>query len=167
MDWLTDLEFPDLVAGLASEAGALPGNLMLEVAGSHLATDLRVGLEILTRLRLQGFGLSVNAFGPQELPPARLRDIPFSELKLDRAFVAAARRDPAAGAAFASSVALGRQLGVTVVAEGVENIDDWRYVHGTGCGAAQGYFVAEPMRADALPAWAARWPRRFADELAP
>ena len=127
--------------------------LVLEVAGSSLATDLRVGLEILTRLRLLGFGLSVNAFGPHELPPARLRDIPFSELKLDRAFVMGLPDDRKSLAIVRTVTQLAKDLGMSVVAEGVETRAQQEALCEAGVTSLQGFLLSHPLTETDLDAW--------------
>ena len=165
IDWLSDLDFPDFLAGLAYEAGIAPGQLLLEVSASRLVGDLRTGMEILTRLRLLGFGVAVDAFGASTISLAQMRNIPFNELKVGRSIVTGAWRDRNAATTLGSSVALGRQLGVAVVAEGVESIDEWEFVRASGCDVAQGFFIAPPMRAGAVPQWIDGWQQRRRDEL--
>jgi EAL domain-containing protein (putative c-di-GMP-specific phosphodiesterase class I) len=94
-----------------------------------------------------------------------VRDIPFDELKIDRSFVHGAGEDPVKRAICSASVGLARQMGLDVVAEGVEDGADWRFLQAIGCDFAQGYFIARPMAADAVPAWAAHWQATCNHEL--
>ena len=160
MDNLAALDFPESVARLASEAGVEPSSLMLEVTESRLMKDARAPLDVLTRLRLKGVGLSIDDFGTGHSSLAQLRDIPFDELKLDRSFVSGAARDTSLGAIVEGTLAMARQLGLKAVAEGVEDQADWDYVCGHGCDVAQGYFIARPMPAVDLPGWRAAWELR-------
>jgi EAL domain-containing protein (putative c-di-GMP-specific phosphodiesterase class I) len=89
----------------------------------------------------------------------QLKRIPFNELKLSGSFIHGAAADREARAILESSVGLGRQLGLRVVAEGIEHQEDWDLVTELGCDEAQGYFVARPMRAGILPQWLRRWNR--------
>lgn len=157
MDNLAVLGFPDFVAGAARMAGVPPSDLVLEVTESRLATDLRAPLEILTRLRLKRFGLSIDDFGTGHSSLAQLRDIPFDELKIDRSFVHKAWNDEILRAIFEASLNLARQLGMETVAEGVEDAQDWAFLRSIGCDLAQGYFIARPMPAAELPGWIERW----------
>ena len=125
---------------------------MLEVTESRLMADLRAPLEVLTRLRLKRFGLSIDDFGTGHSSLAQLRDMPFDELKIDRGFVHRAHSDPTLRAIFEANLNLARQLGMEVVAEGVEDREDWDFLRGSGCDLAQGYFIARPMPAADLPA---------------
>ncbi|MDO8772610.1 MAG: EAL domain-containing response regulator [Burkholderiaceae bacterium] len=157
MDNLMSLDFPDVVAGLAAEAGVPPQDVVLEVTESRLMRDLRAPLEILTRLRLKRFHLSIDDFGTEHSSLTRLRDFPFDELKVDRNFVHRAWADDTLRAIYDASLGLAKQLGMQSVAEGVEDIDDWEFLRRTGCDLAQGYFIAKPMPAADLPGWMKDW----------
>lgn len=157
MDNLTALDFPEFVSGLADAVGVAPGAIILEVTESRLQRDARAALDIVTRLRLRRFGLSIDDFGTGHSSLAQLRDMPFDELKVDRSFVHGAARDSTARAIFEASLGMARQLGMKVVAEGVEDPEDWRFLEQAGCDFAQGYFVGKPMTVAALADWAAQW----------
>jgi EAL domain-containing protein (putative c-di-GMP-specific phosphodiesterase class I) len=86
--------------------------------------------------------------------------MPFHELKIDRGFVHGAGADATLGAIFEASVSLAKHLGMQIVAEGVEDRDDWDLVQRAECDTAQGYFIAKPMPAEALPGWLAGWKER-------
>jgi EAL domain-containing protein (putative c-di-GMP-specific phosphodiesterase class I)/CheY-like chemotaxis protein len=162
MDNLTSIEFAERISQAAIDAGVAPRDVMLEVTESRLMLDKRAPLEVLTRLRMKRFGLAVDDFGTGHSSLSQLRDIPFDELKIDRTFVHGAWRDPTARAIYDASLALGKRLGMVVVAEGVEDAEDWNLLRLTRCDLAQGYFIGRPMPADELPAWWERWSRRIA-----
>ncbi|MEO5696427.1 MAG: EAL domain-containing response regulator, partial [Burkholderiaceae bacterium] len=164
MDNLASLEFPDFVAAQAAAAGVAPADVVLEVTESRLMKDLRAPLEVLARLRLKRFGLSIDDFGTGHSSLAQLRDIPFDELKVDRGFVHGACRHETLRAIYAASIELATQLGMGSVAEGVEDRDDWDFLRNTGCAVAQGYFIARPMPADTLPGWIHAWEQRVRNE---
>lgn len=164
MDNLKSLDFPDVVAGLAAEAGVPPQHVVLEVTESRLMGDLRVPLEVLTRLRLKRFHLSIDDFGTEHSSLTRLRDFPFDELKVDRSFVHRAWTDDTLRAIYDASLGLAKQLGMQSVAEGVEDMDDWAFLRRTGCDLAQGYFIAKPMPAADLPGWMNDWGIRVQDQ---
>ena len=128
--------------------------------------DIRASLEILARLRLLGFGLSLDATGANTLSLGQLRSIPFTELKVGRALTTGAWKNRNASAALASSMTLGQQLGVCITAEGVETLQDWLFVKGAGCRLCQGFFVAPPMRAEEFADWVPVWRQRYLSELA-
>ncbi len=165
MDNLASLGFPDFLAGLTANAGVSPQEVVLEVTESRLMPDLRAPLEILTRLRLKRFQLSIDDFGTGHSSLSQLRDIPFDELKIDRGFVHGACSNERVRAIYNASLSLARQLGMEIVAEGVEDRDDWDYLRQTGCDLAQGYFIAKPMPAADLPAWMDAWQERLRGEL--
>lgn len=160
---LSSVAFADFIAEAAQAADLAPTELMLELTESRLLLDQRAPLEILARLRLKRFRLSIDDFGTGNSSLTQLRDIAFNELKIDRGFVHGASRDPTARAMFDASLDLGKRLGMEVVAEGVEDRDDWDMVRTTQCDLAQGYFIAPPMAAGDLPGWVQTWNQRAAE----
>lgn len=166
MDNLASLDFQDLVVELAAKYKVLPKYVVLEVTESQLMKDSRVPLEILTRLRLKRFHLSIDDFGTGHSSLAQLRDIPFDELKIDQGFVHRAWTDETLRAMYDASLALARQLDIeVVVAEGVEDQDDWNFLRRTGCDLAQGNFISKPMHAEDFSAWLQDWRKRIQDSL--
>lgn len=157
---LNSLDFPDMVAGLAAESGVQPQQVVLEVTESQLMLDQRAPLDILTRLRLKRFRLSIDDFGTGHSSLSQLRDIPFDELKIDQGFVHGAWANETLRAIYDASLRLSRQLNMVVVAEGVEDRADWDFVQQTGCDLAQGYFIARPMPAEDIHGWIEDWNER-------
>lgn len=164
MDNLASLNFLNFVADVTAKMGVAPQNVVLEVTESRLMQDTRAPLEILTRLRLKRFRLSIDDFGTGHSSLAQLRDIPFDELKIDQGFVHRAWKDETLRAMYDASLALARQLGMEVVAEGVEDRDDWDLLRRTGCDLAQGAFVSRPMLAENMSGWIESWRERFQKE---
>ena len=160
MDNLERLDFASRVLEALERHGVPPCDLTLELTESLISLDRRSALDSLTRLRLNGVGLSIDDFGTGHSSLAQLRDFPFDELKIDRGFVHGCHSDVTQRAIFTASLDMAHQLGLQVVAEGVEDADDWRFCHGAGCDAVQGYFVARPMPAADLPAWHRQWQAR-------
>lgn len=161
MEDLSSVVFADFVARAATAAGVAPQDIVLEVTESRLMLDQRAPLEVLTRLRLKRFRLSTDDFGTGHSSLTQLHDIYFDELKIDQSFVRGAWRDDTARAMYDASLSLGKQLGMEVVAEGVEDRDDWDMVRRTKCDLAQGFFIARPMPAADLPAWIESWNGRM------
>jgi EAL domain-containing protein (putative c-di-GMP-specific phosphodiesterase class I) len=157
MDNLASLDFLDLIVDLAAKADVPPQMMVFEVTETRLMEDLRTPLEILSRLRLKRFQISIDDFGIGNSSLAQLRDIPFDELKIDQSFVHGACINEKLWAMFDSSLGLARQLRMEVVAEGVEDQADWDFVRNRGCDIAQGYFIAKPMPAADIPAWIQSW----------
>jgi EAL domain-containing protein (putative c-di-GMP-specific phosphodiesterase class I) len=119
--------------------------------------NISVALDILSRLSLKRFNLSIDDFGTGYSSMEQLQRIPFSELKIDRAFVRGASDDSAARAILESNQILAKKLNMTIVAEGVETQDDWNLVTELGCDQVQGFFVARPMPVDELCIWLRNW----------
>jgi EAL domain-containing protein (putative c-di-GMP-specific phosphodiesterase class I) len=163
MDNLKSLDFADFIDDQAATQGVSPMHVVLEVTESRLMGDLRTPLEILTRLRLKRFRLSIDDFGTGHSSLSQLRDLPFHELKIDRSFVHRAWGNDTLSAIFNASLQLAHQLGMDVVAEGVEDKDDWNFLRGSGCDLAQGYFIGRPMPAAELPDWIDSWQHRLCD----
>jgi EAL domain-containing protein (putative c-di-GMP-specific phosphodiesterase class I) len=159
---LLSVGFADYVAAETERCGTNPDRLTLEVTESELMRDCRVPLEVLTRLRMKRFGLSIDDFGTGHSSLAQLRDIPFNELKIDRGFVHEAASNPTLKAIFDNTLRLARELDISVVAEGVEDLADWEFVRNSDCELAQGYYFARPMPADELLAWLQGWPEGVA-----
>ncbi len=157
MDDLAVLEFADFVVAETAAVDVPPQSLVLEVTESRLMQNLTTALDVLTRLRLKRFRLSIDDFGTGHSSLTQLRDLPFDELKIDQSFTHGAWQDERLRAIFESSFNLANQLGMEAVAEGVEDVCDWEFLRRTGCHLAQGYFIARPMPAAALPAWVEDW----------
>jgi EAL domain-containing protein (putative c-di-GMP-specific phosphodiesterase class I)/CheY-like chemotaxis protein len=160
MQNLADPGFADHVLAKASELGAIPHDVTLELTESTLMLDQRTALEALARLRLKRFRLAIDDFGTGHSSLLQLRDIAFDELKIDQGFVHGAWRDATTRAIYEASLGLGRQLGIEVVAEGVGDREDWDFVRRSGCDLAQGHFIGAAMPAEQLPGWIAEWEQR-------
>lgn len=153
MENLDQLDFPEFIVNTAVEEGVPPSSVMLEVTESHIMVDIAKPLETLTRLRMKGVGLSIDDFGTGASSMQQLRRIPFTEIKIDREFVAGAVDDEEAHAMLVSSIGLGKELGLSVVAEGVETQAEWDLVASLGVDIVQGYLVAKPMPGEEIAAW--------------
>ena len=157
MSDLESLDFPDTVAALAVAAGIEPQAVTLEVTESQVMNRLSTVLDVLTRLRLKRFRLSIDDFGTGHSSLAQLRALPFDELKIDRGFVHGAATDPTLRAICEATVRMAQQLRMQVVAEGVETAEDWQVLQALGCETAQGYLVARPMSGEDFGRWRADW----------
>ena len=115
--------------------------------------DTAATLASVGRLRLAGFGLSIDDYGTGFSTLQQLTRLPFTELKIDRAFVAGARSNRRSHAILQSAIDMSVRLRLPSIAEGVETIDEVRLLCGLGCSAAQGYLFARPMPADVLMDW--------------
>jgi EAL domain-containing protein (putative c-di-GMP-specific phosphodiesterase class I) len=152
----TSLSTPDLadrVAAATSRIGIEPKYLILEITETAVMSDLALSLGTLARLRLKGFGLSIDDFGTGFSSMQQLSRIPFTELKIDRSLVHGASEKPHLHVLLQSTIEMGKKLHLTTVAEGVENPSDWQLVRLLGCDVGQGFYAAKPMPGDALATW--------------
>jgi len=145
MDNLLHLDLPERFVDIATAAGVDVKNVILEITESRLTNEYIKSLDTIMRLRLKGFGLSIDDFGTGHSSLEKLKLMPFTELKIDRAFVFGATNDPTARAILESSIHLARGLDMNIVAEGAETQEDWNLVARLGCHELQGYFIAKPM----------------------
>jgi EAL domain-containing protein (putative c-di-GMP-specific phosphodiesterase class I)/signal transduction histidine kinase/DNA-binding response OmpR family regulator len=153
VDSLTDLDWPEKISAILQEFGLEPAHISFEITESRLMEHVSVALDILSRLSLKRFNLSIDDFGTGYSSMEQLQRIPFSEFKIDRAFVHGADRDTSALAILESSVLLAKRLDMKVVAEGVEDERDWNLVSRLGCDQVQGYYVSRPLPFTQLLTW--------------
>jgi len=134
----------DRVLQRCHELGVAPASLVLELTETSAMSDPTGSLELLTRLRMRGFQLSIDDFGTGYSSMVQLVRLPFSEMKVDKSFVQAARESQEARSVVESVIGLGRSLGLQTVAEGVE--DEWTldYVCSLNCDLVQGYLLGRP-----------------------
>lgn len=163
MDNLNEIGFAEFVFDELEKHQVPLDRLILEVTESRIMTDAIVSIDVLTRMRLKHVGLSIDDFGTGHSSLAQLRDIPFDELKIDRSFVHRAASNPTLCSIVDGSHAMARQLAMKVVAEGVEDLQDWEFLRARGIDLAQGYFIARPMPPENLAAWITEWEGRCRD----
>jgi diguanylate cyclase (GGDEF)-like protein len=150
---LLDAHLPEAIGELLSRHELPPSALELEITESTIVADQVRALDVLTRLNGMGIGLSVDDFGTGYSSLAYLKDLPVSELKIDRKFVNNMTEDGDDAFIVRSTIDLGRNLGLQVVAEGVETEAVWDQLAALGCDLAQGYYLTRPLPADELTAW--------------
>ena len=150
---LLDPAFPDHVADRLAAWQVPAGSLVLEVTESAVMADPARALDVLGRLHALGVGLSVDDFGTGYSSMAYLKALPVNELKVDRTFVSQMAESPSDAVIVRSTIDLGHNLGLRVVAEGVETQAAWQELTALGCDAAQGYHLGRPMPASDLERW--------------
>jgi len=150
---LQDARLPDQIAKLLDASGVAPGRLGLEITESCIMGDPERAMEILTCLNRMELKLSVDDFGTGYSSLAYLKRLPVHELKIDKAFVLGMMRDRHDAAIVRAAVDMGHDLGLVVVAEGVEDQQTWHGLVAIGCDAAQGYYMSRPIPAADLPRW--------------
>ena len=153
VDSLTNLEWPDRIFNQLEQYELDASGISFEITESRLMEHISVALDILSRLSLKRFKLSIDDFGTGYSSMEQLQRIPFTEFKIDRAFVHGAAREASARAILESSVVLAKKLNMKVVAEGVEDQQDWDLVAEIGCDQVQGYFVSRPLPFAHLVKW--------------
>ena len=157
---LTTADFPDRVLALLAEADISPARFTVEITETSIASNPTMSLDIQTRLRMHGIRLAIDDFGSGHSSLMRLHEAPFDEMKLDMALVTNAHRDAGLRKIVKNTVALGRSLAMTVVAEGVETQPILAWLAAVGCDIAQGYHLTRPMQLDPLRIWADARPDR-------
>ncbi|MCW0376803.1 EAL domain-containing response regulator [Xanthomonas sacchari] len=148
---LQDPNLLDELLGLLRKHGLAPSDLVLEITESSLVCGSALGM--LARLRLQGFGLSLDDYGTGFSSLQQLTRIPFTELKIDRIFVHDAHRSRNLRTVLESALGMAQRLGLSTVAEGIETVEDWTLLQELGCDFGQGYLLARPLGGGALHAW--------------
>jgi diguanylate cyclase len=150
---LLDLHFPDEVADLLTGHQIPAELLVIELTESTIMADPVHALDILTRLNTMGVQLSIDDFGTGYSSMAYLKHLPVHELKVDRSFVSQMLQTSSDAVIVHSTIDLGRNLGLRVVAEGVENSLTLQQLSLLGCHAVQGYHISRPVPPDDLIAW--------------
>ncbi|WP_404366340.1 putative bifunctional diguanylate cyclase/phosphodiesterase [Marinobacter sp.] len=151
---LSNRKLPDLVMTIFGNWNGLRETITFEVTESAVMSDPGLAIQTLERLRALGFRLSVDDFGTGYSSLAQLRSLPVHELKIDKSFVLRLNEQPQDQLIVQSTIDMAHRLGLSVVAEGIENLESWRLLQRWGCNLAQGFFLARPMAPEALLQWA-------------
>lgn len=141
------------ISDLQQTHGLRAEQVVLEITESYVVAELGVALGVLARLRLRGFGLSLDDYGTGFSSMQQLSRIPFTELKIDRSFVHGAHDKENLQIILRSALEMASKLGLSTVAEGIETMQDWRLLQKLGCTIAQGWMLAKPMPAHELMGW--------------
>jgi diguanylate cyclase (GGDEF)-like protein/PAS domain S-box-containing protein len=150
---LLDVEFPAQVAALLEKWKIDASYLELEITESTMLTDPVRTMRVLERLSAMGIRLSIDDFGTGYSSLSYLSRLPVDEIKIDRSFVTNMTLNRGDAVIVRSTIDLGRNLGLEVVAEGVETEECWDELMALGCTSAQGYFFSRPLPAAELGAW--------------
>jgi diguanylate cyclase (GGDEF)-like protein len=157
---LLDPDFPVEVATLLERYEVPARLLVLEITESTIMADPAQAVQVLGRLNSMGVQLSIDDFGTGYSSMAYLRSLPVHEIKVDRSFVSQMTTSTSDAVIVRSTVDLGRNLGLRVVAEGVEDLRTFEELNALGCDAIQGYYVSQPVPADELSTWLRQSPAR-------
>lgn len=150
---IRDTAFTDRLLKLIEEGGVVKSQLTCELTETSALEESAEVLESLTRIAINRIGISVDDFGTGFASMERLRDFAYTELKIDRSFAANGHHDSFADASVRASVMLGRNLGMRIVAEGIETREQWDYIVKAGVDEVQGFLTGRPMPADTFLAW--------------
>ena len=146
-------EFLQQITQLLARSGINPSNLIFEVTETAVIRNMGEALAFLSRLRLSGFGLSIDDYGTGYSSVKQLSQIPFTELKIDRSLIDGIANKPHLQVIFESTLLMCDKLNISLVAEGVENAADWHYLQKANCLMAQGYYLAKPMSDQDFMLW--------------
>jgi diguanylate cyclase (GGDEF)-like protein len=150
---LRDVGLPDTIANLLTRHSVPPHLLCVEITESAVMTDAEHTLQVLNRLSALGVCISIDDYGTGYASLSYLKRLPADELKIDRAFVQHLATDRADQAIVQSTVNLAHNLGMHVVAEGVEDQATWNLLDALGCNIVQGYYLSRPVPAQNLEHW--------------
>jgi diguanylate cyclase (GGDEF)-like protein len=161
---LYDPGLPALVGELLQGQGLDPSRLVLEITESAVMKDAAFAIKTLRELKARGITLAIDDFGTGYSSLAHLKRLPVDELKIDKSFVMNLRGEATDdGVIVRSTIDLGHNMGLRVVAEGVEGPEAYAILQQFGCDMAQGYFISRPLPAPALLAWMTESPWAHCD----
>jgi EAL domain-containing protein (putative c-di-GMP-specific phosphodiesterase class I) len=150
---LHDLKFPDVLVSIAEKHGISPANVTIEVTESRLIEELSRTLDVLTRLRMKQVKLSIDDFGTGYAMMQQLKNMPATELKIDKSFVEDMQNSEQDRIMIQKTIEMGHELGMHVVAEGVETKEQLDLLRLSGCDGAQGYLFSQPLPPAELVSW--------------
>jgi EAL domain-containing protein (putative c-di-GMP-specific phosphodiesterase class I) len=146
-------EFAREVLDLLRAASSDPKRLCLEITESGVVSESEAAMKNLRAIARLGVKLSVDDFGTGYATLKQLQQLPVNELKIDRSFVTGIQRNRGNLAIVRSTIELGKQLGLKVVAEGVETLEELRCLARLGCDEVQGYYLSKPLREADVAGW--------------
>ena len=164
---LQHLDFPDLVERMCRALGVPTDHIVLELTEGATQPLVKL-MDALTRFRIKGIGLAIDDFGTGYSSLMQLRQLPFTEVKIDQAFVADVASSRDSRLIIQAVTELAHGLGLIATAEGVETLDQLRVVRELGCDCVQGYLVSPPLEPNALKGWMQKfrraWPAMISEE---
>ena len=164
---LQSLDFPDLVERMCRGLKVPTDRLVLELTEGATQPLIKL-MDTLTRFRIKGIGLAIDDFGTGYSSLMQLRQLPFTEVKIDRFFVSDAVTSGDSRLIVQTIIDLAQGLGLTATAEGVETLEQLRLLRELGCDVVQGYLISQPLEPSALQPWKqefrGRWPAMIEDE---
>lgn len=150
---LLEDDLPTVVRNRLAVHGLAPEALTLEITEGLIMEDPERSMEVITELGALGVRISIDDFGTGYSSLAYLKKLPAAEIKIDRSFVSQMDRDRDDAVIVRSTIELAHSLGMSVVAEGVENAVVWQELQELGCDFGQGYLFSPPLPVDAVETW--------------
>ncbi len=158
---LRDISLPGHIRALAAEAGFPMSRLHIEITESALVDNIQLAQRITQELKTMGCTLSMDDFGTGYSSLQQLQALPFDTLKVDRSFVGSITEKRNSRKIAATVIGLGRSLGMTTIAEGVETLEQAEMVQLLGCDMGQGWLYGKPAPAEAIPLMIAAAPLKL------
>jgi len=164
---LQHLDFPDLVERMCRGLEVPTDRLVLELTEGATQPLIKL-MDTLTRFRIKGIGLAIDDFGTGYSSIMQLRQLPFTELKIDQAFVADVTKSRDCRLIVQSMTELAHNLGLTATAEGIETLEQLAAVRELGCDVGQGFLISPALDPEALTGWKKEfrqtWPKLMAEQ---
>jgi EAL domain-containing protein (putative c-di-GMP-specific phosphodiesterase class I) len=158
-------DFVEVVKSIVTATGIKPEHLELELTESVCMNDVLSVNNSLKELHDFGIKIAIDDFGTGYSSLAYLKRLPVHELKIDKSFVLNMEKNDSDATIVKSTIDLGHNLKLKVVAEGIENVEAWQLLAKMGCDYGQGYFMGKPMPAKDYPAWLATWLDKINSDL--
>jgi EAL domain-containing protein (putative c-di-GMP-specific phosphodiesterase class I)/CheY-like chemotaxis protein len=156
-DSLADTEMARRVKQIADHEGLEPARMILSVSEQALTSVNARTLENFARLRMDGFGLSIDDFGRGDMAVEQYTQVAFTELRVNDSFVTELERSDTARAGLAVALEVAQEMKVEAVADGVTSKKQWAMLRHWGCHGGQGPFISPPLPAEAVCGWVRRW----------
>ena len=161
---LQHLDFPDLVERMCRALEVPADRLVLELTEGATQPLVKL-MDALTRFRIKGIGLALDDFGTGFSSMMQLRQLPFTEVKIDRFFIRDMTTSNDSLLIVKATIDLAHGLGMTATAEGIETEDQARLLRELGCDVGQGYWIAQPLEPDKLDVWEKEFAKRWAKAM--
>jgi EAL domain-containing protein (putative c-di-GMP-specific phosphodiesterase class I) len=162
---LQHLDFPDLVERMCRALEVPTDRLVLELTEGATQPLVKL-MDTLTRFRIKGIGLALDDFGTGFSSMMQLRQLPFTEVKIDRFFVRDMTTSNDSLLIVKSTIDLAHGLGMVATAEGIETEEQARLLRELGCDVGQGYWIAQPLEPNAMDSWELEFADRWAKAIA-
>ncbi|MFE8073293.1 EAL domain-containing protein [Marinobacteraceae bacterium S3BR75-40.1] len=160
---LMDSTLGDKLKNYIDRSAAPPEAVTLEVTESAVMRDTDLAVNQLTRMRRVGFKVAIDDYGTGYASLGHLKNLPADKLKIDKSFILRLAENHEDQMIVRSTIKLGHGLGLSIVAEGIEDRASWDLLQAAGCDTAQGYFIAKPFREEELDGWLAEFAGRQAE----